>query len=118
MDGGGRIHVVAHDEDRPADMLDGGEVGEGNHLAGAVAHLELLDVVDLLAKRVEGLDIDLPGAAKAVEVVDVIGAESRLQSRANVVNGYAAVFRLGAIDEQFEPRRVGAEAREQALEAG
>ena len=44
-----------------------------------VADLELLEVLDLLAEIGVGLDVDLPGAAEAVEVVDVERAEVDLQ---------------------------------------
>ena len=42
-----------------------------------VADLELLEVLDLLAEVGVGLHVDLPGAAEAVEVVDVAASRGR-----------------------------------------
>ena len=68
-----------------------------------------------LAERVQGLDVDLPGAAEAIEVVDVVGAERRFQRGAQIVDRHAAILGLGPVDDQFQPGRVGPEAGEQAL---
>ena len=116
VDGRRRVHVVAHHQHRPAHVAHRGEVRQRHHLALAVAHLQLLDVVDRLAERVLGLDVDLPGAAEAVEVVDVVRPERRLQRRAHVVDRHAPVLGLGAVDDQLQPGRVGPEAGEQALQ--
>ena len=50
-----------------------------HHAAGAVADLQLLDVLDLVAELGVGLDDHLPGAAEEVEVVDVQRAQVDLQ---------------------------------------
>ena len=110
------IHVVARDHDRPAHGAHRGEGGQGHHVSLVVAHFQLLDVLDRAAKAVQGLHVDLPGAAEAVEVVDVVGAEGGLQGGAQVVDGDAAILGLGAVDDQLQPGRIGAKAGEQALQ--
>ena len=57
----------------------------------AVAHLEQLDLVrDRRGTAPLGLDVHLPGAAEAVEVVDVQRAEINLQ-RAEHVAGLTPI---------------------------
>src|SRR2546421_130083 len=60
-----RAGRVAHLCDRP----------EWHHVAVSVAHLDLLDVRGIGAKWGVGLNVYLPGAAEAVEVVDVVTAD-------------------------------------------
>ena len=68
------------------------------------------------AERSIGLDIHLPGAAKAVEVVDVVAAQVRLQRIKHVVQLHAHRLDLRPVDIDVELRRAGAEAVEQADE--
>src|SRR5436309_168230 len=75
VDGGGRVHVVPRDHGRAAHVAGGGEVGEGHHFALTVPHLEVPDVLGRLPVDVPRLHVHLPGAAEAVKVVDVIGAD-------------------------------------------
>ena len=77
-----------------------------------------LQVLDCLRNVGVGLDVDLPGAAEAVEVVDVQRAEVDLQRVEHLVIDTPMRLGLGAVDVQVQPRRVGAEAGEQALQLG
>ncbi len=117
VDGGGRVHVVAHHHHRTALEAHRREGRQRHHLAEAVAHLELLDVLDRLAEDVPGLHVDLPGSAEAVEVVDVVRPEVGLQRRADVVDRHAAVLGLRAVDDQLHPGRVGPETGEHTLQS-
>ena len=44
-------------------------------------------IVGIVAKRRLGLDVDLPGAAESVEVIDVVAAERRLQGIEDISAG-------------------------------
>ena len=89
-----RVHVVAHDQHRPADCrAPWRSVPSGTISPLVVADLELLEVLDLLAEVCVGLHVDLPGAAEAVEVVDVERAEVDLQRVEHLVHRHA--HRLG-----------------------
>ena len=83
-----------------------------------VAHIDAVDVVDVVAKRRLGLDIDLPGAAEHVEVVDVEAAERRLQGVEDVADLDAQHLRLVAVDVEIDLRRVGGVGAEDAGELG
>ena len=93
-------------------------VPSGTIVPGVVANLELLDVLDLLAELGVGLDVHLPGAAEAVEIVDVERAEVDLERVEDFGHGDAHGLGLVAVDVEEEPGRVGAETAEQALQAG
>ena len=69
-------------------------------------------------KRVLGLDVDLPGAAEQVEVVDVVAAERGLQGGEDVAHLDAQHLRLVAVDVEIDLRRVGGEGGEDAGELG
>ena len=84
----------------------------------ALRTLSCLTVSASDAERGVGLDVHLPGAAEAVEVVDVIAAQIHLQRVEDVGERHAHRLGLGAIDVHVELRRSGAEAVEQADEAG
>ena len=80
--------------------------------------LSCLQVVDLLAEVGVALDVHLPGAAEAVEVVDVERAEVDLQRVEDLGRSTRpCVLACVAVDVQVQPGRVGPEAGEQALQA-
>ena len=79
VDAGGRVHVVAVDDERPAAVLDRGHGAQRNHLAVVVADLQPTDVLGLHAVGSIGLHVHLPGAAELVEIVDVQPAQLDLQ---------------------------------------
>ena len=115
-DGGGGVHVVAHDHHRPADVAHVHERAEPDHLALVVAHLELQDVGHFVAKLLIGLDVDLPGPAELVEVVDVERAEIDLQRVEHVADGNAQGHALGAVHVEIQPGRVHAGTVRQSLQ--
>ena len=64
----------------PLDVADAGHASPSGTIPPLlVADLELLEVLDLLAEVGVALDVDLPGPAEAVEVVDVERAEVDLE---------------------------------------
>ena len=84
----------------------------------SVADLELPDNVRVRAEGRIGLDVHLPGAAEAVEVVDVVAAQVRLERVKDIAQLHAHRLDFGPVDIDVELRRAGAEAVEQADEAG
>ena len=82
-----------------------------------VAHLQPRQVVDLLAEVGVALDVDLPGAAEPVEVVDVQRAQVDLQRVEQLGDRDAHQLGLVAVDVQVQPGRVGPEAGEEALQS-
>ena len=76
------IHVVAHHHHRAGRFLDPDQRRQRRHAALVVGHLQLLELANLRAETGLGLDVDLPGAAELVEIVDVIGCQHGLQGGA------------------------------------
>ena len=70
---------------------------ERHHRALAVAHVELADVVEVVAVLALGLDVDLPLAAEAVEVVDEQPAHVGLNGAIDIVEGDALLEHLLAV---------------------
>ena len=70
------------------------------------------------AELLVGLDVDLPGPAELVEVVDIIRAQVDLQGVEQLADRHAQGHALGPVDLQVQPGGVGPRAVEQALEAG
>ena len=118
VDRGRRKHVVAGDLDRPGGVADLGHRPQRHHVAVGVADLELLDGLRVHAEGGVGLDVDLPGAAEAVEVVDVVAAQVGLQHVEDVGQLHPHRLDLGPVHVHVELGRAGAEAVEQADEAG
>ena len=103
---------------RPEHELGLGQRADRHHRAGGVAHIDAIDVVDRVAEAVLRLDVDLPGAAEQVEVVDVEAAEGGLQGVEHVAHLDAQHLRLVAVDVEKDLRRVGGEGAEDAGELG
>ena len=80
--------------------------------------MDLEDVVDRPAEVLVGLDVDLPGAAEQVEVVDVQTAQRALQRGEHVVDLHAQRLRLVAVEVEVELRRVGGEGAEHVEQLG
>ena len=118
VDDRGAVAIVAHDRLRPLHELGFGERPDRHHAALGVADIDRVDVVDAVAKLRIGLDIDLPGAAENVEVVDVVTAERRLQRVENVADLDAEHLRFVAIDIEIDLRRVGGVSAEHAGKLG
>src|SRR6202035_3699223 len=83
-------------------------------LRGADAHSE--DVVDGFAVRGVRLDLDLPGAAKAVEVVDVGAPHRGLQRAEDTADRNSQGLGTLAIQFKVDLRRRGAKGRVDAGE--
>ena len=84
------------------------------------ARLRTFSLPDLLGRAAEtavGLELDLPGAAELVEVVDVERAHVDLQGVEDVADAHAHRLGLDAVDVGVELRRVRAEQGEQAGQA-
>src|SRR5262249_46311736 len=75
--------------------------------ASGVAHVDLVDVVDVVAKRRLGLHVDLPSAAEHIEVVNVKAPQRRLQCIEYVGDLHPQHLRLVAVDIEIDLRRVG-----------
>ncbi len=65
-----------------------------------------------------GLDVHLPGPAESVEVVHVVAAEVSLQGVEHIIQRHPHRLGLLAVDVEIELGRLGAEAVEDADEAG
>ncbi len=114
IDGHGAVVVVAGDDLRTGDDPQARDRAQRHHLARAVAHVDLPDVGNVGAVVGLALHVDLPGAAKQVEVVDVDAAQRRLQRGEDIADVEAERLRLGAIDVEID-RRIGrGEGREHA----
>ena len=116
--GGRREHVVADDLERPGRVAHLGHRPQRHHVAVRVADSELLDGLRIRAKPILGLDVDLPGAAEAVEVVDVVASQVRLQKVEDVGQLHPHGLDLGPVHVDVELGRAGAEGGEQADESG
>ena len=81
-------------------------------------HFQPLQIVDRHAELGVGLHVHLPGAAEAIEIVDIQRAEVDLQHVEDVGHGDAHRLDGGAVDIQIQPGGVGPEAGEQPLQAG
>ena len=73
------IFVVTHREFRTGDVLDRGNRIERHRRASRVANIELADVLRVGAVIAFRFDVDLPGAAEAVEVVHEKAAHEGLE---------------------------------------
>ena len=118
VDDGAAVAVIAHHGLRPLHELGLGQRAHRHHAALGVAHVDALDIVLALAKRRVGLDIDLPGAAEHIEVVDVETAQRRLQRVEDIADLDAEHLGLVAIDIEIDLRRVGGIGAEHAGELG
>ena len=111
-----RVEVVASDHHRAADFAHVGQRAQWYHLLLLVADFQQVHLFDAAAKLALGLEVDLPGAAELVEVVDVGRAQVGFQGVVDAAQGDAQRGSLGAIDVQVELRGVGAEEGEHALQ--
>ncbi len=85
VDLGGAEDVVVVDDLRPGGLGDGGEVVEGDHLAGVGADVVLAEVLGVAAIGRVRLDVDAVGAVVEVEIVDVAGAHEGVEGRSDLV---------------------------------
>jgi hypothetical protein len=87
-------------------------IARWHHTAGAVADVDLPEILDAGAVVLLALDIDLPNAAEQVEVVDVDAAERRLQCGEHVGHRQPQRLRLLAVDIEEQGRVGGGEGGE------
>ena len=118
IDDRGPVAVVADQSLRRLDEPGLGQCPDRHHRAAAAAHIDTIDVLDRIAELRLGLDIDLPGAAEQVEIVDVKSAKRRLQRVEDVADLDPEHLRLVAVDVEADLRRVGGEGAEDAGEFG
>ncbi len=90
---------------------------EGDHVSARVPHLEGRDALGGPPEGRVRLDVDLPGAPEADEVVDVVAAEVDLERREDVTHRDAARLALGAVDVDEELGRVRAVEAEEPIES-
>ena len=107
IEGHAAIVVVADDGLRPQRQPRLGEGAQRHHLSLPVADMDAVDVVDLGPVGGLGLDVDLPGAAEQIEVVDVEAAENGLERVEHVADADAQGLHLVAVDVEIELGRVG-----------
>src|SRR5262249_37774316 len=100
------------------DLLHRHQGSQRDHLADAVADLELLQVLDLPAEIGIRLHVDLPGAAELVEIVYVQRTEVDLQGVEDLAHRNAHGLGRGAVDVEVEPGGIGAEAGERIAQTG
>ena len=93
----------------PLILPDVGQRAQRHHLPLDVADLQLADLLHLVAEAGVGLDDHLPGAAEAIEVVDVQRAEAGLQGVEDGRQRHAHRHALEPVDVGVELRGVGAE---------
>src|SRR5207249_8681685 len=74
---------------RARTRLDLGQRGKWNHLTFVVPHVELADVFGLGAILAFRLDVNLPLAAKAVEVVYEQPAHESLDGAVDIADGHS-----------------------------
>ena len=110
----GTKFVEAHGKLWAQTWLDGGEGGKRNVFSLVVADVELSNVFRPGAIFTLGLDIDLPLAAEAVEVVDKVAAHESLNRPVDVVQVHALLQNLVAVDVDELLRDAGQESGAEA----
>ena len=85
---------------RSRDQLDIGDCTKGNEVPLRCSHPQAKNVVYSLAVGRIRLNLDLPGAAKTIEVVDVSTSHRGLQCAEDVVDRHPQ--RLGAFAVKFQ----------------
>ena len=109
--GGGRVEIVAIDENGAADLTHIGQRAHADHLPLAVPHLQEVDVGHFVAELPVGLNGHLPVASEDVEAINVERAEIDLQRLVNVLQRNPQRSHLGPVHVQIELRGGGAELR-------
>ena len=112
------IQVVPDDHHRAAHVADrGDDCRSGPCRRCSLRTRSAGQVADLLAEVGVALDVDLPGAAEPVEVVDVQRAQVDLQGVEQLGDRDAGQLGLVAVDVQVQPGRIGPEAGEEPRRA-
>ena len=108
------VLVKAHRKFGAELRLDRGERGQRNAFALIVADIEAADVIGAGAILALGFDIDLPLAAKAIEIIDEIAAHERLDGAVHIGKIDALLQYFVAIDVDKLLRNAGQKSRTQA----
>jgi hypothetical protein len=108
------VEVVAHREFRAGDVADRRQRRQRHRFALVVAHVELPDVLDVGAVVAFGLDVDLPLASEAVEVVDEAAAEEALQRLVHITEVDPLLEHLVLVDVDEQLRHGRPEGRRDA----
>ncbi|MNJ30300.1 hypothetical protein D3C77_248980 [compost metagenome] len=103
------IAVVADHPVRPGTRRNGDKRGQRQHRPGLIAYLQPADGFGLHAMIGIGLSRHLVGAAEAVEVVDVEGAQINLQRFEDIRQLNPLAFGLGTINDHIELRCIDVE---------
>src|SRR6266478_2913120 len=109
----GRVAVVVRDSVGAGGLAYRDEAVDGNHVAALSAGLEAADILGAQAKAGLRLCVDLVGAAEAVEVIDVQGAQIHLHGVEEVLHIDAGGLELLAIHVDLNLRNIDLETREQ-----
>src|SRR5438093_12351835 len=112
------IEVIAQRELRAGQGLDGGQRGERHGFAIPVAHVEQPEVSGFGAKFALSLNIDLPLAAKPVEIIYERAAHKRLERFINFAQVHALLQRLVAVHVHEDLRHHWQERGAQAGQFG
>src|SRR5580704_16696753 len=112
VDRDGAIVVVAGDDLRSLLEAAVGDGSERHHLVAVVADVDLPQVGNVVAVGRLALDVDLPGPAQHVEIVDVDAAQRGLQRGEDVAYVQPERLRLAAVDVEIDQRIGGRERRE------
>ena len=109
VDLGAAIFIEAHGEFRTKPRLDGCERGERDVLAFIIADIKLSDVFRASAVLALSLDINLPLAAEAIEIVNEVSAHEGLDGAVDIVEVHALLQDLVAVDVNKFLRDAGQE---------
>ncbi|EXI65763.1 MAG: hypothetical protein AW08_02975 [Candidatus Accumulibacter adjunctus] len=110
------VEVEAHRELGAGDVAYRGQRRQRDRLPILVAHVELADILDVGAEVPLGLDVDLPLAAEAVEIVDEATAEEGLQGLVDLLDVDPLLEHLVAVHVDEQLRHDRAEGGRQAGE--
>src|SRR5579871_5583615 len=90
---------------------------EPNHLPLVGFHLKLADIGYAITEFLIGLDDDLPGPAKTIEIVDIVRAQVNLKRVEHLADRNSQGHALGPVDVEVEPGCAGPRATEKAHQA-
>src|ERR1700722_25026 len=115
---GGTKFIESQSEFWSEARLDGGKSGKRNAFFFIVEDVELSHVFCLGAVFGLGFDINLPLAAKAIEVVDEVSAHESLHGAVDVAQAYSLLENLVAVDVDELLRNAGQESGAEAGDLG
>ena len=95
-----------HHAIRAGTVADLDEGRQRDHLATVVAHLQLADLVGRQAKLLLGLDVDLIGATKTVEVIGIQRAKVDLHGVEDLIDSHPVGLGFLPVDVGIDLRHV------------